>query len=121
MPEEMPAVAAILRQRCPRCRRGDIFRGSLFRNWFAMYERCPVCNLKYEREQGYFIGAMYVSYALAIPPYLALVTIFWLVAHWRYEMALLAAVVVYLPFVPFVMRLSRVIWMYIDQTFDPEK
>ena len=85
-----------------------------------MYERCPVCNLKYEREQGYFIGAMYVSYGLAIPPYLLLVSALWLLAGWRYELALLGAVAVYLPFVPIAMRLSRVIWMYIDQTFDPE-
>ena len=27
-----------------------------------MYKRCPVCGLTYEREAGYFIGAMYVSY-----------------------------------------------------------
>ena len=34
----------------------------------AMYERCPVCGLTYKREEGYFIGAMYVSYGMAIPP-----------------------------------------------------
>ena len=27
-------------------------------------ERCPVCGLRYEREQGYFVGAVYVNYAL---------------------------------------------------------
>lgn len=37
---------------------------------------------------------MYVSYALAISPLLLLVSIFWLLAHWRYELALLAAFVV---------------------------
>ena len=52
-----------------------------------MFERCPVCGLKFEREQGYFLGAMYVSYALAIPPFLLFVTIFWQLAHWRYELA----------------------------------
>ena len=86
-----------------------------------MHERCPVCHLKYEREQGYFVGAMYVSYMLAIPPYLVMVTGLWLLAGWRYQYALLGAVLAYLPFVPIVMRLSRVIWMYIDQAFDPEK
>jgi len=86
-----------------------------------MHDRCPVCHLKYEREQGYFIGAMYVSYALAIPPYLLLVSAFWLLAGWRYELALLAAVVAYLPLIPMAMRISRVIWMYIDQGFDPER
>jgi len=114
-------LEGILRQRCPRCREGPIYRGPMLRGLLAMYERCPVCGLTYEREEGYFIGAMYVSYGMAIPPYLAIVSALWLLAGWRYEMALLGAVVVYLPFVPMVMRLSRVVWIYIDQTFDPEK
>jgi hypothetical protein len=93
----------------------------MWRGLLAMHERCPVCHLKYEREEGYFIGAMYVSYGMAIPPYLAIVSALWLLARWRYELALLGAVFVYLPFVPIVMRMSRVVWMYIDQAFDPER
>ena len=31
-----------------------------------MYERCEVCNLKFEREPGYFLGAMYISYGLGL-------------------------------------------------------
>jgi hypothetical protein len=30
-----------------------------------MNERCPYCGLKFEREQGYFLGAMYFSYCIA--------------------------------------------------------
>jgi hypothetical protein len=84
-----------------------------------MNERCPRCGLKFEREPGYFLGAMYVSYALAIPPYLLFVTFFWLVAHLRYELALVGAFLAYLPFVPMAARFSRVMWMYIDRHFDP--
>lgn len=59
-------LQAILRQLCPRCRSGKIFRSSIFYGLAHMYERCPVCSLKYEREQGYFLGAMYISYGLAL-------------------------------------------------------
>jgi len=93
----------------------------MLRGLLAMYDRCPVCHLKYEREQGYFIGAMYVSYMLAIPPYLLIVTGLWLGLGWQYTLALLAAVIIYLPFVPIMMRMSRVVWMHIDQAFDPQK
>ena len=117
----MSRLQGILHERCPRCREGAIFRCPLWRGWLAMNEHCPVCNLKFEREPGYFLGAMYVSYALAIPPFLLLVTAFWRFAHWRYELALLGAFVSYLPFVPMSARLARVVWMYIDQTFDPER
>jgi hypothetical protein len=62
---DVSAMRGILQQLCPRCRAGKIFRKSV---WLfpGMYERCPVCGLKFEREDGYFLGAMYISYALGI-------------------------------------------------------
>jgi uncharacterized protein (DUF983 family) len=56
-----PGVALVraLRLRCPRCGRGTLYDG-----WLSMRERCPVCGFIYEREQGYFVGAMYVNYGL---------------------------------------------------------
>ncbi len=110
----MSALQGILHHVCPRCRQGPIFRG-----WLAMHDTCPVCALKFNREQGYYIGAMYVSYALSIPPVLALVLIFWRLAGWSFTAAVIGAFVAYLPFVPFAVRLSRVIWIYVDRAVDP--
>jgi uncharacterized protein (DUF983 family) len=31
-----------------------------------MYDNCPSCGLKLEREQGYFVGAIYVNYAATV-------------------------------------------------------
>jgi uncharacterized protein (DUF983 family) len=31
-----------------------------------MAERCEVCGLRYEREPGYFVGAIYVNYAVTV-------------------------------------------------------
>src|SRR2546423_14277068 len=59
-------ISAILHQKCPRCHSGAIFRSSIFRGFVKMNERCPVCDLKFEREEGYFLGAMYISYGLAL-------------------------------------------------------
>lgn len=110
----MSALQGILHHVCPRCRQGPIFRG-----WLAMNDNCPVCDLRFNREQGYYVGAMYVSYALSIPPVLALLLIFWRLAGWSFTTAVIAAFVAYLPFVPFAVRLSRVIWIYIDRSVDP--
>jgi hypothetical protein len=41
------------------------------------------------------------------------------VSGWPYDVSIAAAFVAYLPFVPVVARLARVLWMYIDQRFDP--
>ena len=45
--------------RCPYCG-----RGKLFRRGFAMYERCPVCGWHFEREEGYWTGAIAVNLAV---------------------------------------------------------
>ena len=31
-----------------------------------MHERCAACGLRYEREQGYFVGAIYINYAVTV-------------------------------------------------------
>jgi uncharacterized protein (DUF983 family) len=115
------AVRAILRQRCPRCREGDIFRLPLWRGPLTIHERCPVCGFKYEREPGYFLGAMYFSYGLSIPPGLAIVLLIWRFTSWPFDTVLLAAFVAYVPLVPAVSRWARVLWLHLDQHFDPQK
>jgi len=54
-------LGALARLRCPRCHKGRLFHG-----WFGMNDPCPVCGLILQREEGYFLGAMYVSYGLSV-------------------------------------------------------
>lgn len=84
-----------------------------------MFDRCPVCALQFEREQGYFLGAMYVSYLLSIPPVVLLVLLIWKLTGRLSDVSIAAAFVAYLPLVPIVARFARVVWMYVDQAFDP--
>ena len=86
-----------------------------------MHERCPSCNLKFEREPGYFLGALYFSYAMSIPPGLLLVLLLWRITGWSFNMVMLGAFVAYLPMVPAVTRWARVFWLYVDWHFDPLK
>jgi uncharacterized protein (DUF983 family) len=102
---------ALLRQRCPRCR-----QGRLFRTRFEMNDPCPVCGLLFQREEGYFLGAMYAGYFLAsavlIPLYLLAAL---LLPEWDSLVIALVATAAYLPFVPLVFRYSRVVWIYLDR------
>jgi uncharacterized protein (DUF983 family) len=97
--------------RCPRCREGRLFKGP-----FRMNDPCPVCGLVHEREPGYFLGAMYFSYALAI---LVLVPLFFvflsLLPNWPVLLVPLLPVLLYLPLTPLVYRYSRVFWIYFDR------
>ncbi len=84
-----------------------------------MYVACPECGLVFGREEGYFMGAMIVSYIIGVP-LLAILTLLVLwVTRWRFDLALLIAGVYFLPFVPAVFRYSRVIWMHFDRMVDP--
>jgi uncharacterized protein (DUF983 family) len=114
-------LVSILRQRCPRCRVGSIFRYSIFRGLPKMYERCTVCGLKFEREPGYFLGAMYISYGLALGSIALIAVLLWAGTVWPITKASIWAVVLFLPLAPSVTLLARVLWIYLDQSIDPER
>ena len=110
----------ILLQVCPRCRAGKIFRKSAF--WFpAMHERCPACGLKFEREAGYFLGAMYIGYGLALAAISVLTVLLWLLVRWPFQKSVIAGVLLFVPLAPFLTVMARVLWIYLDQTVDPDK
>ena len=114
-------VGSILRQRCPRCRRGNIFRYSIFRGFPKMHDRCPVCGLKFNREPGYFLGAMYVSYGLGLVIVALIAALLWYVAGWWITKDTIWAIVLFLPLAPTITLLARVLWIYLDQAIDPER
>ncbi len=120
-PAKKPStVGDILRQRCPRCRTGTIFRYSIFRGFPKMHDRCPVCDLRFEREPGYFLGAMYVSYALGLVIVALLAALLWSLTGWWITKDTIWAVLLFLPFAPTITLFARVLWIYLDQAIDPE-
>ena len=63
-----PILYSVSKNKCPRCHQGDVFvHGHAFKKGFdKMHSHCSSCHLKYEKEPGFFYGAMYVSYALTV-------------------------------------------------------
>lgn len=45
-----------LRRRCLACGGPELFAG-----WFTLRDRCPACGFGYEREEGYWVGAMILN------------------------------------------------------------
>ena len=98
-----------VRLRCPRCGRSPLYRG-----WFAMHDQCAACGLRYEREQGYFVGAIYVNYAVTV--IVAAGTV--LVLDWTVGLTLTAQLAVGVALgalVPVVFfRYARSLWLSLD-------
>jgi hypothetical protein len=63
---------------------------------------------------------MYISYALALPVVALIAGILWAVTGWWITKATIWAVLLFLPLVPAITFLARVLWIYLDQTFDPD-
>ena len=121
VPTKLSTARDMLLQRCPRCRIGGIFRYSIFRGFPKMNERCPVCDLRFDREPGYFLGAMYVSYGIGVVFVAVVAAILWYVTGWWITKDTTWAVVLFLPFAPTITLFARVLWIYLDQTIDPER
>ena len=114
-------LRSILQQRCPRCRMGRIFRYSIFRGFPKMCERCGICDLKFEREPGYFLGAMYFSYDLGVLIMAPIAILLWFLTGWGLTKVILWAAVLFLLFAPTITLFARVLWIYMDQSIDPER
>lgn len=84
-----------------------------------MNDRCHVCGLNFNREPGYFLGAMYISYGLGLALVFALGAFLWVLTGWRFFKVAIWATLFFLPFAPMLTLLSRVLWIYLDQTVDP--
>ena len=67
MPKKTSKLYAIMHSKCPHCRRGDIFIGTMYGfNIQHTKEVCDHCGQRIEIEPGYFYAAMYVSYAMNV-------------------------------------------------------
>ena len=84
-----------------------------------MPERCPTCGLLYEREHGYFVGAMAIGYGLAIGVIAVLFFAVLAATRWPLEWALVASGALFLPLAPLCFRYARALWIYLDRSIDP--
>ncbi len=85
-----------------------------------MYDRCAMCGLVFEREPGYFVGAIYVNYAATVAISIAG---FLLLDHYT-NLTVTTQIVMWstfgIAFPLFFFRYSRSLWLGIEYLFNPE-
>ena len=105
-----------LKLKCPACG-----RDALYQSAFKIKERCASCGLVYGREQGYFVGAIYINVmateALILFVYLVLFFAFPVMGDAVYIVLFIMAIT--LPLIFF--RLSRSLWLSIDHIISPRR
>jgi len=120
-------LLSIIQHKCPRCRQGDLFIHSnpyAFKGVLLMPTNCAVCGQKTELETGFYFGTGYVSYALSIAftvaTFIAWYVFFgfgledYRVFYWLGTNILLLFLIQ-----PYMMRLSRTIWLSFFVSYDP--
>ncbi len=124
-------LLSMLTMKCPRCRRGAMFhhgnpyRKISLRHIFDMPDSCTICKQRYDLEQGFWYGTGYVSYALAVAVSVSSFVAWWVlvgistednrVFYWLGFNSLLLLLLQ-----PWLMRLSRVIYLYFFVRYDPD-
>lgn len=115
------AILHLLSNECPNCNKGKVFRDKSF--FFSigfpkMNEYCSHCNFKFEKEPGYFFGAMFISYALGVGE--GIIT--YLITHQFFDetfdlrmIPIICSVILLFSF--FNIRMSRMIWIYIFKNY----
>jgi uncharacterized protein (DUF983 family) len=122
-------LAAVLSNRCPRCREGKVFvsQSAYKKNSVKMHERCPACGQPTEIEVGFYYGTGYVSYALSIAVLVAsfiawkvLIGVSFSIDDNRIFYWMAFAFVLLFALQPVLMRLSRILWLSWFVSYEPD-
>lgn len=122
---EKSALVSVIEGRCPQCRQEKMFvSGPYTSRFFQMNKTCGHCGLQYEREPGFFYGAMYVSYILSVGILLVTGAIVYVLGNdpdiWVY---IVSVVLISLALYPINFRLSRILFLHLfaGMKYNPEK
>lgn len=114
--ETMSKILDALQCKCPKCKKGNMFsdKGNILVFRIPqMREKCKVCQFKFEKETGFFFGAMFVSYALAAGQMMISLLVFWsFIELSPIKVFIIISITAFL-LATINYRLSRSIWTYL--------
>jgi uncharacterized protein (DUF983 family) len=108
-------VGSLLSLRCPNCG-ADTFKAGLYQTAKA----CSQCGQVFERESGFFAGAIYPFYGGAVVLGGLVMLVFTVGFGWRFESAMAAAGVAVALASPWLFWYSRLSFLHTDHRFFKE-
>jgi uncharacterized protein (DUF983 family) len=108
-------IGRAARRRCPRC------GARAFSSYFALREHCAECGLRFEREEGYWVGALVINTAVVFGSFLVLfvggMLVFWPEVPWGALAAVTLGTMAVLPILFY--PLSKTMWMALELSWHP--
>lgn len=123
----------MLWMKCPKCQDGDLFESQNHYNFGKlthMHKTCQSCGESFTREPGFYFGAAYVSYALTVAIWVAvLVALYTFDALGWIEFSffdnpitfILSGIITLIVLLPVIYRVSRSIWIHMFVPFDSSR
>jgi hypothetical protein len=119
---------SLFTMKCPRCRKGPMFVNNnpwKLKQTFKMHKNCPECGQPYELEVGFWYGTAYVSYAITVLMCVFSFAAWWLIIgmsttdnRFYWWMGINGVMLVLLQ--PWIMRFSRVVYLYFFVSYDED-
>jgi len=122
-------LISMLQMKCPACRKGFMYKNKSFfplKQMMDMPEECPVCRQKMELETGFYFGTGYVSYALSVALFGFNFAWYSLIFGISFKdnspfTYLAVSIAIILILQPWLMRISRVLYLYAFVKYDRKK
>jgi uncharacterized protein (DUF983 family) len=102
-------LTGILNNCCPECRIGKVFVGI-----YKMNARCTQCGLVYEKEPGYFLGALVFAYLIGVFSVVPTIVIGIFFAGLKIPDVIALGIVQVLVLHPFLFRYSKLTWLFVE-------
>ena len=122
MPKNSNVFSSVMRFKCPRCHEGDLFCNKnvyRFKDFFKMPETCEKCGQDFEPETGFYLGAMYVSYALTVALNVAIFVALLVFQSYSLTNFFIVAGILLVVTLPYIFKISRSIWIAMMIRYDP--
>lgn len=108
------ALYSVINNKCPRCHEGNFFETNnpyILNRFDKMHKNCPVCKEDFERETGFYYGAMYVSYGLTVAFGVAIFLLTSVILGYDAVTFLVAFGVLQIILMPVFYRMARLVWI----------
>ena len=107
---------SVVNAKCPRCHEGDFFETQNpynLKKFDKMHTKCSVCGENFERETGFYYGAMYVSCGLTVAfGVLIFLIVYGLLGYDEITYLIIFAILQVI-LMPVFYRVARLIWINI--------
>lgn len=105
---------SIFANKCPRCQLGDYFIYSNpynLKKFAKMHHNCPVCKQDYEKEPGFYQGAMYVNYGLTVAAGVGWFILIYVLYGFDPVIYTISFSILLLILLPWMFRMGRLVWI----------